>query len=84
MPEDVAFISSKSGVDTSRDGKVMSVAKKSADRQTDGFSSLYSREYIYILVHVKLAWLILGELLIYAVLNTNLVTYLVFKFYITT
>ena len=44
MPEDMAFISSKSGVDTSRDGKVMSVAKKSADRQTDGFSSLYSRE----------------------------------------
>ena len=31
----------------SRDGKVMSVAKKSADRQTDdGFSSLYSRKKI--------------------------------------
>ena len=47
MPEDVAFISSKSGVDTSRDGKVMSAARKIADRQTDrqtdGFSSLYSR-----------------------------------------
>ena len=28
MPEDVAFISSKSGVDTSRDAKVMNVAKK--------------------------------------------------------
>ena len=28
MPEDVAYISSKSGVDMSRDGKVMSVAKK--------------------------------------------------------
>ena len=34
MPEDVAYISSKSGVDTLQDGKVMSVAKKSADRQT--------------------------------------------------
>ena len=34
MPEYVAFISSKSGVDTSRDGKVMSVAKKVwTDRQ---------------------------------------------------
>ena len=33
MPEDVAFISSKSGVDMSRDGKVMSVARKIADRQ---------------------------------------------------
>ena len=44
MPEDVAFISRKSGVETSLDGKVMSVTKKvRTDRQTDGFSSLYSR-----------------------------------------
>ena len=44
MPEDVAYISSKSGVNTSRDGKVMGMAKKVlTDRQTDGFSSLYSR-----------------------------------------
>ena len=35
MPEDVAFISSKSGVYTWRDGKVMSAARKIADRQTD-------------------------------------------------
>ena len=35
MPEDVAFISSKSGVETSLDGKVMSVTKKvRTDRQT--------------------------------------------------
>ena len=35
MPEDVAYISSKTGVDRSRDGKVMSVAKKvSTDGQT--------------------------------------------------
>ena len=35
MPEDLAYISSKSRVDTSRDGKVMSVAKKVwTDRQT--------------------------------------------------
>ena len=35
MPEDVAYILSKSGIDTSRDGKVMSVAKKvPTDRQT--------------------------------------------------
>ena len=45
MPEDVAYISSKSGVDTSQDGKVMSMAKKcrQTDGQTDGFSSLYSK-----------------------------------------
>ena len=40
MPEDVAYISSESGVDMLREGKVMSVAR--TDRQTDGFSSLYS------------------------------------------
>ena len=35
MPEDVAFISSKSGVETSLDGKVMSVTKKvPTDRHT--------------------------------------------------
>ena len=35
MPEDVAYISSKSGVHTSRDGKVMSMAKRvSTDGQT--------------------------------------------------
>ena len=35
MPEYVAFISSKSGVETSLDGKVMSVTKKvPTDRQT--------------------------------------------------
>ena len=44
MPEDVAFISSKSGVETSLDGKVMSVTKKV---RTDGFSSLYSRCTLY-------------------------------------
>ena len=43
MPEDVAFISSKFGVDMLQDGKVMSVARKTADRQTDRFLSLYSR-----------------------------------------
>ena len=39
MPEGVAFISSKSGVDTPRVGKVMSAAR--TDGQTDGFSALY-------------------------------------------
>ena len=50
MPEDVAFISSKSGVNTRRDRKVMSAARMDGqtDRQTDqtdGFSALYSKLY---------------------------------------
>ena len=44
MPEGVAFISSKSGINKPRGGKVMSAAR--TDIQTDqtyGFSALYSR-----------------------------------------
>ena len=51
MPEDVAFISSKSGVETSLDGKVMSVTKKvRTDRQTDGFSSFRLRKELHSVV----------------------------------
>ena len=46
MPEDMAFILSKSGVDMLRDGKVMSAVR--TDGQTDDFSSLYSRYRIVI------------------------------------
>ena len=41
MPEGMAFILSKSGVDTPRGGKVMSTVR--TDGQTDGFSAIYSR-----------------------------------------
>ena len=49
MPEDVAFISSKSEVDTLRDDKVMSAARTDGQTdQTDGFSALYSRLAMYL------------------------------------
>ena len=50
MPEDVAFISSKSGVDTWQDNKVMSAVR--TERQTDTFSALYSR-YTVLYADVK-------------------------------
>ena len=43
MPEDVAYGLSKSGVDTSRDVQSYERGEESPDRQTDGFSSSYSR-----------------------------------------
>ena len=54
IPEGVAFISSKSGVDTLRGGKVMSEARTDGQTdQTDGFSVLYSRNtYIYIYIYI--------------------------------
>ena len=42
MPEDVAIASTKSEVDTCTDDRDID-RPKSADRQTDGFSALYSR-----------------------------------------
>ena len=42
MPEDIAFILSKSGVDQCRGGKVNSLTRKEC-RWMDGFSTLYSR-----------------------------------------
>ena len=47
MPEDVAFISSKSGVNTLGDSKVMSAARKTADRQTAFCLYIY-----YVCVHL--------------------------------
>ena len=43
ISEDRRFISSKSGVDPGRNHGATDVSKKSADKQTDGFLSLYSR-----------------------------------------
>ena len=45
MPEDVAIASRKSEFDTCTDDRDID-RPKSADRQTDGFSALYSRENI--------------------------------------
>ena len=50
IAEDVAFISSKSGVDTWQDNKVMSAVR--TERQTDTFSALYSR-YTVLYADVK-------------------------------
>ena len=50
MPEDIALISSKSGVDQCRDGRVNILTRKEC-RQTDGFSALYNR-YTYMQTHM--------------------------------
>ena len=44
MPEDIALILSKSGVDRCRDGRIISLTRKEC-RQTDGFSALYNRRW---------------------------------------
>ena len=49
MPEDVAIASRKSEVNTCTDDRDID-RPKSADRQTDGFSALYSRKKIDICI----------------------------------
>ena len=51
-PKDAAFISSKSRSDQCRHGRDIGVTVRQIDRQTDGFSALYSR-YLDIYDHIN-------------------------------
>ena len=50
MPDDIAFTSCKSSVDRCGDHRMKRVTRKNVDRQTDGFSALYSREDFNVIV----------------------------------